>query len=319
MSPAVRSKRLFVLGSWVTGLTMRVPRCPVPGETLRGDGFDFGPGGKGFNQALAAARLGAEVEIVLAVGQDLLGEYARTAVAASGFSRIHWVESERSTGVGFVTLLPSGENSICIHAGANDALGASDIGDLREAIAGSGRVLATLETPLGACGELLAIAEEAGIAVQLNPAPARALRPGMLAKVDLLTPNETEARLLLGLAPSDETSAEELAERLLESGVARVLITCGAAGVVVADGNGTRRVAAPRVDAVDTTGCGDAFNGALAAGLLEGRKFEEAVKRAIFAGAFCATRLGVVDGLPDSETLELFMEKNDEIVDCRKS
>jgi ribokinase len=319
MNRAVRSQGLFVLGSWVTGLTMRVPRFPVLGETLRGDELNFGPGGKGFNQALAAARLGAKVEIVLAVGKDILGDYARSAVAASGFSRVHWVESDRSTGVGFVTLLPSGENSICIHAGANESLGASDLVDLREAIADSGRVLATLETPLGAFGELLAIAEEAGIAVQLNPAPAHALRQEMLSKVDLLTPNETEARLLLGLAPSDETSAEELAERLLESGVARVLITCGAAGVVVADGNATWRMVAPRIDPVDTTGCGDAFNGALAAGLLEGRKFEDAVKRAIFAGAFCATRLGVVDGLPDSETLELFMEKNDEIVDCRKS
>ncbi|MCY3762168.1 MAG: PfkB family carbohydrate kinase [Gemmatimonadetes bacterium] len=166
------------------------------------------------------------------------------------------------------------------------------------------------EGPPEAVERAMELGRRHGALTLLNPAPARAVEPRQLADVDLMTPNETETRILLGLAPDDSAPTAELARRLLDLGVGRIVVTLGERGSLIATAEGIVEVPAPRIDAVDATGAGDSFNAALATGLGEGLPLPDAVERANFAGAFCATRLGVVDGLPTRAELDRFMAAN---------
>ena len=304
---------ILVIGSFVAGLTVRVPRMPVVGEGLIGDLFDMGPGGKGTNQAIAAARLGAHVELLACVGDDLFAEMAGPLLEGEGISTAHVHRiPDINTGVGLVTLLPSGDNWIVGHLGANMQMRPHHVEAAEPLIARSDIVMAQFEVPLESMARGLELGKKHGAMTILNPAPGQTVDPNLLSNVDVLTPNESETRILLGLAPDDPTPTLELAGRLLALGVERIVVTRGEAGAIIVTGDRIEEVAAVPVRAVDVTGAGDSFNAALAVGLGEGLTLGEAVRRATYAGAYTTTHLGVIDGLPTRAELEAFGRDSDE-------
>ena len=298
---------ITVIGSFVVGITTRVPRPPVLGEVLIGDLFDMGPGGKGTNQAIAASRLGAHVHLVACVGDDVFAQMAYQLYEREGISlgHIHQVP-DANTAVGCVTLLASGENWIVGHLGANMYMRPDHVDAAEELIARSDIVLTQIEVPLETMGRAMALGRKHGKVTILNPAPAKLLQPSLLANVDLLTPNETESRILLGLPPDDPAPTEEIAKRLISLGVERIVVTLGGRGALIVTPEGSELVPAPRIRPLDPTGAGDSFNAALAVGLGEGLELREAVAQACYAGAYTCTRLGVIDGLPLRAELEAF-------------
>jgi ribokinase len=299
-----------VIGSFVVGLTVRVPRKPVVGEGLIGDLFDMGPGGKGANQAIAAARLGAQVELVACVGDDPFAEMAGTLFESEGISSAHIHRiPDINTGVGLVTLLPSGDNWIVGHLGANMHMRLHHVEAAEPLIALSDIVMAQFEAPLDSIARGLELGKKHGAMTILNPAPGQRADPELLAHVDVLTPNESETRILLGLPPDDPTPTFELAGRLLDLGVERIVVTRGEHGAIIVTGDRVDEVAAVPVQALDVTGAGDSFNAGLAVGLGEGATLRDAVCQATYAGAYTTTHLGVIDGLPTRAELEEFMAR----------
>ena len=299
--------RIAVIGSYVVSLTVRVPRKPVMGEALIGDLFDMGPGGKGTNQAIAAARLGAQVDLLACIGDDSFADsaeqlYAGESVATDHVHRI----SGTNTGVGMVTLLPSGENSIVGHLGANLLLHPHHVEEFEHVIARSDILMAQLEVPLESVTRALELGRKHSVLTILNPAPGQTLRPDALAHVDVLTPNESETRILLGLPPDDPTPTEDLAGRLLDLGVETIIVTRGEEGSLIVTARGIEAVPPTPVQALDVTGAGDSFNAALAVGLAEGQDLRAAVTQANRAGAYTTTHLGVIDGLPTRAELRDF-------------
>lgn len=292
------------------GLTIRVPRTPAAGESLLGSGFNLGPGGKGLNLAIAIHRAGGEVGLVLCIGKDMFGQYALDTLNKEGLSiaHVHLVDDE-PTGCGFVTLLPSGENTIVIDAGANLALKSEYLIEIEKTIAASTVVVAQLEVTAEVTETAMVLGKKHGCLTILNPAPARPVSARTLAHVDILTPNETESRVLLGLAPDAEVPTEILAKGLLDLGLKTVVLTQGRRGALVATKDGVRTIASPVIDLVDSTGAGDAFNGHLAFHLAQGKSVEEAVGQAVYAGAYCAGKLGVIDGLPTAQELDDFIKE----------
>lgn len=301
--------RITVVGSFAVGLTLRAPRFPVPGETLLGSDFDQGPGGKGSNQAVAAARLGARVNFIGAVGEDEYAGVADRLFAAEGVgARLRRVK-ERNTSVGFIVLNTAGENFIILDPGANTALNAADIQASADLIGSSDLLVAVMEIPDEPVAEALRIARAAGVRTLLNPAPARPLSGEVLSNVDVLTPNESELRILLGLAPNDPTPTETLVWRLLERGLELVVVTLGRQGALVATRDGLELIPSRRAAVVDTTGAGDAFNAALSVALASGLGVAESARRAAAAGALAVTRLGVIPALPTLAELEAFLKE----------
>lgn len=298
---------IAVIGSYVVSLTVRVPRKPVMGEALIGDLFDMGPGGKGTNQAIAAVRLGAQVELLACLGDDSFADTAELLYKAEGISteHIHRI-SGTNTGVGLVTLLPSGDNSIVGHLGANSLMQSTHVDAMEPAIARSDVLLSQLEVPLEAVTQALQLARKHNVLTILNPAPGQTLTNELLEHVDLLTPNESETRILLGLPPDDSTPTRDLAGRLPELGVSSIVVTRGEEGALIVTPEGMEAVPAIPVQALDVTGAGDSFNAALAVGLAEGLDLPAAVAQATRAGAYATTHLGVIDGLPTREELEEF-------------
>lgn len=307
MAPDVAMTKIFVVGSYVEALTIRVPRQPAQGESLVGAGLDMGPGGKGTNQAIAAARLGADVRLLACVGDDVFGERALRLYDDEGLDteHIHRIAGAYS-GVGFVNVLPSGDNWITLDMGANLHLTPQHVADCAALIGESDILMAQFEAPAETVAAALALGKELGATTLLNPAPARPADPNMLANVDILTPNAGEARLLLGLQPDADVAAEALARRLLDYGVGSVVVTQGERGALVADGAGATHVPAIRIQAADVTGAGDSFSAALAVSLGEGLGLVEAARVAVRAGAYTALRLGVIAGLPTRAQLDRF-------------
>ena len=303
--------KIFFISSYVSGFTIRTARAPVSGETLMGRDFNFGPGGKGFNQAVAAARLGADVSLVMAVGDDYFGEYALKILEKEKIRHPSVVlVPEAPTAAGFVTLTEDGENSILLDPGANQHLGVADIDKCADAIRAADMVVSQLESPVACTIRAFEIAREAGVATLLNPAPARSLPPELLRLCDILTPNESESKLLLGLEPDDDGAPEELANQLLENGVAKLVMTLGGKGALCASAEGKQAIAALPVFPVDTTGAGDTFNAALAVALSSGEYLRQAAEWAAAAGAYSTRLLGVIDGLPPAHEVEAFIEEN---------
>ncbi|HEY8393977.1 MAG TPA: ribokinase [Thermaerobacter sp.] len=302
---AGRAPVVTVVGSFAVGLTLRAERFPVAGETVIGGDFDQGPGGKGSNQAVQAARLGADVEFVGLVGDDHFAAIARELYRAEGVgTRYLGVVPDRNTGVGFIVLNREGENFIILDPGANACLQPAHVERAGERIRASDVVLTQLEIPVPAAVHALRLAREAGVLAILNPAPARAVPLEQLALADIITPNETELRILLGLRPDDAADSLDLCRRLLAAGVRTVVLTRGARGVLVVEENGVTEIPAFPVDVVDTTGAGDAFSGTLAVSLAEGRPLAEAARRAAAAGALACTALGVIPALPRREAVD---------------
>lgn len=293
-----------VVGSFAVGLTLRADRFPVKGETLLGRDFDMGPGGKGSNQAVQAARLGANVEFVARLGRDNFGEIGKTLYAGENVGTTYLVESdERNTGVGFIVLDAQGDNFIILDPGANGLFSTDDVERARERIQNSQVVITQLEIPVETAGYALQLAREAGAISILNPAPAQHVPPEFLKNADIVTPNEIELRLMLGRAPDSRTNVIDLCDELLQMGVQRIIVTRGERGAMIVTRDGFLNVPAFPVQVVDTTGAGDAFNGTLAAYLASGMPLEPAVRHAVAAGALACTKLGVIPALPDAQDI----------------
>lgn len=303
MGPGIRPL-VTVVGSYAVGMTLRTDRFPVAGETRHGSDFDMGPGGKGSNQAIQAARLGADVELVTCIGRDTFGDEALTLYRDEHVGTTHLVRADRNTGVGFIILDASGQNVIILDMGANHELNVAHVEAATGRIEGSGAFLTQFEVPLESALAGLRIARAAGVPAILNPAPARSLPRATLADIDILTPNQSELRILLGLAADDATDDLTLCRELLAAGVGTVVMTRGAAGALIVRGKEVTAIPSREVEVVDSTGAGDAFNGTLATSLASGASLEDAVVRATIAGSLACLQLGVVPGLPTAAALQ---------------
>ena len=301
--------RIAVVGSLNMDLVVRAPHMPIPGETVIGSDFRTIPGGKGANQAVAAARLGAEVTMIGRVGDDDFGRAQLRNLGGLGIDTTYTiVDPEAATGIALITLDASGQNSIVLAPGANMRLTKEDINAARGAIVQSDVLVLQLESPLEVVTYAIDIAHAEGVKVILNPAPARPLPNETLARLDYLIPNESETALLTGIEVADINSAEEAAERLLEEGVGTIILTLGARGAFLASAEESVHVPGYEVEVVDTTAAGDAFVGGLAVALAQGQNPVEAVRYGNAAGALAVTRLGAQPSLPTRQEVEEFMK-----------
>ena len=302
--------RVLVLGSSNTDLALKLPRLPEPGQTVLGGALRTGPGGKGANQAVAAARAGAGVVFVAAVGDDDFGRLALDAYRREGVDVRHAkVVAGVPSGVALIFLGGDAENMIGVAPGANARLDAASVDALPVDLFESADLLlvAGLEVPLGAVGAAVRRAIRAGCPVVLNPAPAveGLLGSGVLGGVDVVTPNRGELRALTGVDPSGEEGLVRAVERLRALGPRGVVVTLGSDGCLVAGSDGTlARIGSQRVVAEDTVGAGDAFNGALAAALAGGKALREAAVWANAAAALAVTRPGAQASLPRLDEID---------------
>ena len=287
-------------------LVARTPRFARAGETLIGSGFSTVPGGKGANQAVACARLGASVRMVGRVGQDSFGDTLLEGLRSNGVNVEAVVTMPGSSGVAAIEVEDSGENHIIVIPGANAAVGAEDLERLDRALEGAAVLLLQLEVPLGSVLGAARLARAHGVPVMLDPAPAQDLPPEQYALCDLITPNASEAASLVGFALETETDVFKAGRELLSKGVREVLIKRGALGVTWMNAAGTRTLPALKVQAVDTVAAGDAFNGGLAAALAQGFSLEQALAWGLAAGALSVTKPGAQGSLPSrTEVREL--------------
>ena len=294
-----KGKPVVVVGSLNMDLVMRTPRVPVGGETLHGHEFSTLPGGKGANQAVACARLGAKVSMIGQVGNDGFGTTLRDGLAADGIDVSGVLQTTAvGTGVAMILVEDIGQNRIVLAAGANGALTPDDIEAQAALIGGAAMLVLQLEVPMPVVERAIAIAHNAGVPVLLNPGPAKPLAEPLWSQIDILIPNESEAELLSGIAVTDAASAYTAARVFRQRGVKCVLITLGANGVAVIDDAGERHLPAHVVKAVDTTAAGDTFIGGLTAGLVEGMAMDEAVALGQRASALCVTRHGAQPSIP---------------------
>lgn len=297
--------RVAVVGSFVTDLVIRAPRRPRPGETLIGHSLDIFLGGKGFNQAVAAARLGAEVTMIGRVGNDAFGDRFLEALNREGIHADYVIrDPQQGTGVASPLVEDSGENSIVQVPRANAALSPADIERAASALAQCAVLLAQLEVPPAASLRAAQIATAAGARFILNPAPARQDAADLIRLADVLVPNEVEAIGLVGVTPHSGADPAEAARRLRAQGVPVVIVTLGERGALLVTEAGEQVFPAYSVNVVDTTAAGDAFCGALAVALAEGRDLAGAVRFANAAGALAVTRLGAEPSLPRREEVE---------------
>jgi ribokinase len=290
---------IVVIGSLNMDLAVNVAKMPAVGETLHGSDFHMIAGGKGANQAIAAARLGCSVAMVGCVGTDVFGQAILEGLTADGvdIACVHG-KPEAQTGVALVTVEGSGGNSIIVVGGANLLCASDNVEAARNLIEQAKIIMLQLEIPLETVMYAANLAKEMGKTVILDPAPAQPLPASLLKSVDFLTPNETEAEKLSGRKITDVKSARLAAAELLGKGARAVVIKLGSQGLLWAEGNTMEHIEGYRVEAVDSTAAGDAFNAGLAVGLAEGRHFAEALKMANAAGALTATRLGARTSLP---------------------
>lgn len=290
---------VVVVGSLNIDLVARVARLPVSGETVPGADFATVPGGKGANQAVAAARLGAHTALIGCVGEDAFGARLRAGLEEDGVDcRGLRTVAGTASGVALIAVDDAGRNGIVVIAGANGHLGPADVDAAEPLIAGARIVVLQLEIPFETVEHTLRRARALGKTVVLNPSPARLLPPALLGCVDYLVPNEIEAASLIGTPVVSVADAIAAGRRLRTDGAGTVLITLGAEGTVTVGPDGERHDPAPRVDAVDTTAAGDTFLGGLCAALLRGRSLPAAIAFGQAAAALCVTRPGAQPSIP---------------------
>ncbi len=303
--------KLVVFGSVNADHVLQVPTFPRPGETLHGRNYQVIPGGKGANQAVAAARLNADIGFIASVGDDPFGINIRESFKVDGIN-ISGVKLQPNcpTGIAMIQVSESGENSICISAEANAKLTAEAIEPNLEQIRHAQYLLMQLETPLDGIIKAALVAKEAETKVILNPAPARELSDELLACVDIITPNETEAEVLTGITITDDHSAQQAADTLHRKGIDTVMITLGAKGVWLSRCSKGVIIPGFRVQATDTTAAGDTFNGAFVTGLLEEMPLESAIKFAHAAAAISVTRFGAQTSIPFRTEVDAFLTEH---------
>lgn len=291
---------ITVVGSYATGLTLKVKRLPSPGETLLASGYRVDYGGKGSNQAVGCVRLGAKVTFVARIGKDTFGEMAMRLYHDEGIdTALIGQTAEHHTGVGFILVEDgTGNNSIALDPGANEYLTAADVARCDSAVKDSAVVLTQLEIPVEAAEQALSLGRASGAITILNPAPVRALTASVLQLVDVLTPNHTEANVLTGRNPGERTAPETVARDLISMGVTNVVMTLGERGALIVTESLCKHIPALEVQAVDTTGAGDAFNAGLATALAFGESLESAVDCGVVTGGLAVIRDGVIPSLP---------------------
>jgi len=305
-----KKPKIVVVGSSNMDLVVKSPRIPAKGETILGGDFIMTPGGKGANQAVAAAKLGAEVYFVAKLGDDIFGRQSLSNFQKVGI-RTEYVEQtkEAPSGVALITVDDAGDNVIVVAPGANLKLSPHDVEKAQSAIASSGAVAAQLEVPLETVECAARLAKEAAVPFILDPAPARKLSAELLQMVDVLKPNETEAEILTGIKVTDKKSALAAAKDLLKRGVKAVILTMGAKGYLLATKRAMEFVPSVKVDAVDATAAGDAFTGSLGVGLAQGKTLKDAALFANHVAALSVTKMGAQSSMPDAEQVENFIRQ----------
>lgn len=301
------ANRIVVVGSSNTDMIIQMPRIPRPGETILGGRFSMAAGGKGANQAVAAARAGGSVTFIARVGSDMFGQKAIDGFVADGINVDHVIRDPQSpSGVALIFVADDGENSIGVASGANGRLSPADVERAKDVFGSADVLVMQLETPIETVRTAAQIASARGVRVILNPAPAQRLGDDVLKCVSILTPNETEAELLTGIKVDDDNGAAQAAKALLAKGISTVLITLGARGAFVATRDGGAVVPGFKVEPVDTTAAGDVFNGALAVALAEKKALEDAVRFANAAAALSVTKLGAQPSAPTRKEIDAF-------------
>jgi len=296
--------RILVVGSSNTDMIMKVPRLPKPGETISGSDMQVVQGGKGANQAVAAARMGAETTFVACVGEDDFGTQAIIGYEKDGITTSLIKRSKRPTGVALINIGDDGENSITINPGANADLTPSDLGI--ELFDGVSYLIVQLEVPEDTTVKAIEFAFEAGAKAIFNPAPAKELKDFPFDKVYLFTPNETEAEFYTGIKIQSEVEAESAAAKLRQMGVSNVIITLGKKGAYCSFTNFKGVIKGFDVDVVDTTAAGDVFNGALAVGLMRYEDLQDVIRFAHGASALSVTQLGAQPSIPSLQNVLSF-------------
>ncbi len=303
-----KTAQVTVVGSLNMDLVVRAPHMPKPGETIIGNDFQTVPGGKGANQAVAAARLGAQVSMVGRLGGDAFaGPLLENLMAAGVDHTFVSQDPEAATGVALIVVDDTGQNSIVVVSGANMRLWPADVEAAEGAIAAADVLLLQLESPLETVTRAAEVARSHGVPVILNPAPARLFPPTLLSLVDVLIPNESETELLSGMPVGNQAEAEAAAQVLRASGVGTVLLTLGARGALLAAEARPQLFPAFEVKPVDTTAAGDAFVAGFAVAMAEGKELSEAVRWGNAAGALATTQLGAQPSLPTRRVLETFL------------
>jgi len=310
---------ILVVGSLNADLVARVPRFPQPGETISGDDLHIIPGGKGANQAVAAARLGARVSMLGRVGKDNFGDFLLNNLKSNNVDSKLVQRDDASTGTAIIAVDPNGQNIIVLSAGANGKVSSADVD--HASFPSGGLLLLQLEIPTPAVLRAAQRASENGLRVILNPAPAQSIPDELIALTDFIIPNETELSLLTDMEITDIESAEKAARVLLERGAQNVIVTLGNKGALIIDkdmspsrasrdhGDARKHVDTYQVNVVDTTAAGDAFIGGFTVALLQDKSIENATKYGCVCGALATTKFGAQPSLPAKTDVENFLAK----------
>ncbi|MGG8468901.1 ribokinase [Rahnella sp. PAMC25617] len=308
----MKTGKLVVLGSINADHILNINHFPQPGETVIGKQYTVAFGGKGANQAVAAGRSGADISFIACVGDDDIGERVRKQLASDHIDTqpIEAIE-DTTTGVALIFVNAEGENVIGIDAGANKAVTPEYLDRYKQQVIGASALLMQLESPLETVIAAAKIAKDNGTQVILNPAPACELPDELLARVDMITPNETEAEKLTGIKVDNNEDAARAAKALHDKGIATVIITLGSKGVWLSQNGEGKLVAGFRVKAVDTIAAGDTFNGALVTALLEGKPMDSAVRFAHAAAAIAVTRPGAQPSVPWRKEIDDFLAQQE--------
>jgi ribokinase len=293
---------ILVVGSLNADLVVRSPRFPGPGETISGEDLQVIPGGKGANQAVAAARLGAKVSMCGRVGRDNFGDFLLDNLKSNHVDTASVQRADASTGTAIIVVDSDGQNSIVLSPGANGKVTPVDVD--HASFQAGGLVLLQLEIPIPTVLHAAQRARESGMRVVLNPAPARSLPDELIALVDFIIPNESELQLLTGMNVSDIPSAERAGHALLQRGAKKVIVTLGEKGALIVEQEASKQVDTFKIDVVDTTAAGDAFIGGFATKLLESATLPEAVRFGCACGALATTRFGAQPSMPTREEVE---------------
>jgi len=300
MKPVEASKpasHIAVMGSLNMDLVLRAPRCAEAGETLLGHDFALHPGGKGANQAVACARMGAKVAMIGKLGSDAFADQLRQVMTEAGVDHSHVLTDSGSSGIAMIVVEDNGQNRIMLAPGANGMMTAGNVLSAATCLQSASLLICQLEVPLECVRQAFELARAARVPILFNPAPAMPLSPDML-NVDYLVVNETEAAMISGLPVNSRAEAVAAAHRLRQAGSACVLLTLGADGAIIADLDGARHYPAHATQVVDTTAAGDTFIGGMAAGLLEGMNLDDAVALGMAASALCVSRQGAQPSIP---------------------
>jgi ribokinase len=295
----IRAKKIVVVGSCNTDMVIKADRLPVPGETILGGTFFMNPGGKGANQAVAAARMGGNVTLISKTGNDVFGKQSVMLYTAENIKTDYiFSDPKHPSGVALITVDAQGENCIVVASGANASLSPSDIDKASAEIESSDLILMQLEIPIETVEYVAEKAQKKDIKVILNPAPARALSDNLLKNLYIIIPNKSEAEILSGIKVTDIESAKLAANIISSKGVNIVVITLGSQGALIKEYDDFHFVDALKVEALDTTAAGDTFCGSVCVGLSEGKSILDSVKLAARAAAITVTRMGAQSSIP---------------------